>query len=127
MFFIISSGEVMKNIFAFLVAGAALFATLGCGLVSGLEDEAVNVAVGDMKVGIQECDEVIETLTENLNNPDDGIIVKGAKRVALNQFREELRRRLDESQADRQAVADFCREFGKNLATQGSNSNAGQR
>ena len=116
----------MKNIFAFLVAGAMIAMTLGCGLVSGLEDEAVNVAVGDMKVGIQDCDEVIETLAENVNNPDDGIIVKGAKRVALNQFREEVRRRLDESQADRQAVADFCREFGKNLAADSSNSNTGR-
>src|SRR5688572_33488088 len=123
MFFIISSGEVMKNIFSFLIAGSVLFTTLGCGLVGGLEDEAVNVAVGDMKVGIRECDEVIETLNVSLNNPDDGIIVKGAKRVALNQFREELRRRLDQSQADHQAVADFCREFKKNLATENSNSN----
>ena len=113
----------MKNIFAFVVAVAMIAMTLGCGLVSGLEDEAVNVAVGDMKVGIPECDEVIETLTENLNNPDDGIVVKGAKRVALNQFREELRRRLDQSQADPQAVAEFCREFGKNLAADPNNSN----
>jgi len=117
----------MKNIFSFLIAGSVLFTTLGCGLVGGLEDEAVNVAVGDMKVGIRECDEVIETLNESLNNPDDGIIVKGAKRVALNQFREELRRRLDQSQADRQAVADFCREFGKNLSDPAKNTNANRK
>lgn len=127
MFFIISSDEVMKNIFSFVAVGAVLFTTLGCGLVSGLEDEAVNVAVGDMKVGIRECDEVIETLTESLNNPDDGIIVKGAKRVALNQFREELRRRLDQSQTDPAAVADFCREFGKNLADPAKNANANRK
>ena len=123
MFFIISSDDMMKNIFSFFVAGALLFATLGCGLVSGLEDEAVNVAVGDMKVGIQECDQVIETLAGNLNNPDDGVIVKGAKRVALNQFREEVRRRIDQSQSDPQAVAEFCREFGKNLTAGDSNAN----
>ena len=123
MFFIISSGEVMKNIFSFVAAGALLMASMGCGLVSGLEDEAVNVAVGDMKVGIQECDEVIEKLAENLNNPDDGIVVKGAKRVALNQFREEVRRRIDQSRSDPQAVGEFCREFGKNLSSGNSNAN----
>jgi len=127
MFFIISSDVVMKNIFTFVIAVAVLFTTLGCGLVSGLEDEAVNVAVGDKKVGIRECDEVIETFTKNLNNPDDGVIVKGAKRVALNQFREELKRRIDENQADPQAVADFCREFGKNLADSSKETDANRR
>jgi hypothetical protein len=127
MFFIISSYEVMKNIFSFMVAGVVLFTTLGCGLVSGLEDEAVNVAVGDKKVGIRECDEVIETFTKNLNDPDDGVIVKGAKRVALNQFRDELKRRLDENKANPQAVADFCREFGKNLADSSKGTNANRK
>ena len=130
----------MKNFFTFIFAGALLAATLGCGLVSRLQDEttgssnsnktigdkAVDVAVGDTKIGIKECDDVVDILNEQINDPEESFVTKALKRTILNQFRDQLKRSLEENQADKKAVADFCREFRKNLTDPASNSNTKQ-
>lgn len=130
----------MKNFFTFIFAGALLAATLGCGLVSRLQDEttgssnsnktigdkAVDVAVGDTKIGIKECDDVVDILNEQINDPEESFVTKALKRTILNQFRDQLKRSLEENQTDKKAVADFCREFRKNLTDPASNSNTRQ-
>ena len=127
----------MKNFFTIICAGLLLAATLGCGLVSRLQDngsgssnsnktigdKAVDVAVGDTKIGIKECDEVVDILNEQINDPDESFVTKALKRTILNQFRDQLKRSLEENKADKKAVADFCREFKKNLTDPANNSN----
>lgn len=130
----------MKNLFTIIFAGAMLTATLGCGLVSRLQDEttgssnsnktvgdkAVDVAVGDSKIGIKECDDVVDILNEQINGPDESFVTKALKRTILNQFKEQLKQSLEQNNTDKQAVADFCREFKKNLADPANNSNTRQ-
>ena len=130
----------MKNFFTIIFAGVMLSSTLGCGLVSRLQDEttgssnsnktigdkAVDVAVGDTKIGIKECDEVVEILNEQINDPDESFVTKALKRTILNQFRERLKQSLEENKADKQQVAEFCREFKKNL-TDPANNNSNAR
>ena len=130
----------MKNVFTIIFAGALLTATLGCGLVSRLKDEsagssnsnktigdkAVDVAVGDTKIGIKECDEVVEILNEQINDPEESFVTKALKRTILNQFREQLKQSLENNKTDKQQVAEFCREFKKNLADP-ANSNSKAR
>lgn len=129
---------VMKNLSAMVVAGLLLAASLGCGLVSRIQEEAtgssnsnktlgdkaVDVAVGDTKIGIKECDDVVDILNEQINDPDEGVVAKAVKRTLLNQFRDQLKRSLEENKADKQAVAEFCGEFKKNLTDPANNSNA---
>lgn len=128
----------MRNIHTALFALLALAAGLGCGLnpFSGssasetnaskdktIADKAVDTAVGDTKIGIQECDDVVELLNEQINDPDENFVTKAVKRTVLNQFRDQLKRSLEENQADKQAVGEFCAEFKKNLRESISNSN----
>ena len=130
----------MKNFFTIIFAGVMLAATLGCGLVSRLQDEttgssnsnktigdkAVDVAVGDTKIGIKECDDVVDILNEQINDPEESFVTKALKRTILNQFRDQLKQSLENNKADKQAVAEFCREFKKNLSNPANNSNARQ-
>ena len=130
----------MKNVFTIIFAGVLLAATLGCGLVSRLQDEttgssnsnktigdkAVDVAVGDTKIGIKECDDVVDILNEQINDPEESFVTKALKRTILNQFRDQLKQSLENNKADKQAVAEFCREFKKNLSNPANNSNARQ-
>ena len=132
MFFIISSEEMMKNIFALLLATGLLALTLGCGLISRVQDEttgvsdsnrtlsdkAVDATVGDTKVGIKECDDALEMLNEQINDPEESFVTKAVKRTVLNQFREQLKRSLEENNADKKEVADFCSEFRKSMIEQ---------
>ena len=91
-----------------------------------LTDTAVDAAVGEKKIGIAECDEAMELLTAQADNPDDGFVTKAVKKTALNTFRDHVKRSLDESNTDKRELAKFCREFRDNLVDSktAENSNA---
>ena len=128
------SGSLMKKNFipTFAIA-MILIAVLGCGLfdeakktVVGndnsasnsnktLTDKAVDVAVGEKKVGIPECDEVIDILAAEANDPDDNLVTKAIKQTALNQFRDKVKESLEQNKANKTDVAKFCRDFRSNL------------
>ena len=89
-----------------------------------LTDKAVDTAVGERKVGIAECDEAIEILVAQTENPDDNFVTKAIKKTALNTFREQLKKSLEDNKTDKTEVAKFCKEFRDNLADPKSESNA---
>lgn len=128
-----------------------LWAGLGCGLVDrarkaatettqsnsntaslpvninsnkSLTDTAVDAAVGEKKIGIAECDEALELLTAEAEDPDDGFVTKAVKKTALNTFRDHVKRSLDESKSDKKELAKFCREFRDNLGDSKSAENS---
>lgn len=87
-----------------------------------LTETAVDTAVGEKKIGIVECDEALELLTAQANNPDDNFVTKAVKKTALNTFRDKLRQTLEQNQTDKKEVAKFCKEFKDNLS-EPANSN----
>ena len=91
-----------------------------------LTDTAVDAAVGEKKIGIPECDEALEYLTAEAEDPNDGFVTKAVKKTALNTFRDHVKKNLEESKTDTKEVAKFCREFRDNLAESktAENSNA---
>ena len=80
-----------------------------------LTDQAVDTAVGDKKIGIPECDEALELLAAQANDPNDNFVVKAGKRTALNMFREQLKKSLEENKTDKNETAKLCKEFRDNL------------
>lgn len=128
----------MKNWFSVAAVTVLMIVSLGCGgaidgITGGssdnsanksLEDRAVDATVGESKIGIKECDDTIDLLNEQINNPDDNFIVKAAKRTMLNQFRDQLKRSLEENQANKGEVAKFCAEFKKNIVDSATESNS---
>ena len=89
---------------------------------AGLLLATVDATVGEQKVGIPECDEAIEILTAQTNDPDDNFVTKAVKQTALNQFREQLKKSLEDSKTDKKQVAGFCRDFKNNLEKSAANS-----
>lgn len=122
-----------------------LFAGLGCGMIDrarkaavepdanttkievnsnkSLTDTAVDTAVGEKKIGIVECDEALEILTAQANDPNDNFVTKAVKKTALNTFRDHVRKSLEESKTDKKEVAKYCREFRNNLDESASEDN----
>ena len=90
-------------------------ATLPVNSNRTLTDTAVDAAVGEKKIGIAECDEALELLTAQAEDPNDGFVTKAVKKTALNTFRDHLKKNLEESKTDKKEVAKFCREFRDNL------------
>lgn len=132
----------MKNSPLFIAA--LLFLTvvgLGCGVAGrltgspdntanankSLTDKAVDTAVGQSRIGIPECDEAMDVLEEQANNPDDNFVTKALKQTVLNQFREQLKKALEENKGNRAEVAKFCRQFKQNMITNLSNGNTNKQ
>ncbi len=80
-----------------------------------LTDTAVDTAVGEKKIGIVECDEAMDILTAQANDPEDNFVTKAVKKTALNTFRDRVKKSLDDSKTDKKEVAKFCKEFKDNL------------
>jgi hypothetical protein len=122
----------MKNKLVFGLAPILLLATLGCGLIDRVQkeatgptntansnktltDKAVDTAVGDQKIGVPECDEVIDMLTEFANNPDDNFVVKAGKQMFVNKIRESIKQSVEENKSDKVELAKNCNEFKTEL------------
>jgi hypothetical protein len=114
----------MKNKYPLSAALAVLvFSGLGCGFLSGgsgteptgnsnqsVSDRAINSTIGRSNVGIPECDQVLDAIETELNNPDDNFVVKAAKATALNQIKDSIRLKIEEN-ANKADLANMCREF----------------
>lgn len=122
----------MKNNLLLLMI--ILAAGLGCGLsdrvqkaVTGSEsngsnktmtDKAVDTAVGESKIGIPECDEVMDLVQAELDNSDDNFVTKAVKATVLNRIKDGIREGVEKnrntnSRKDEQEMAKTCAEFRK--------------
>jgi len=126
--------KAKQNTVSFLALALLLAVGLGCGFIDQatgpanananktLTDKAVDTAVGQEKIGIPECDEAMDLLTAQANNPDDNFVVKAAKGVVVNKIKETIRRSLDENKTDPVQMAKDCMqakaEFEKYKAEQ---------
>ncbi len=123
----------MKNKLTFFIAAPILLSvTLGCSMLNpfsgskespssssnsrtsdggGSSDESAGIE----KVGIPECDEVIDMLTKEMESPDDGYISRAIKQTVYNSIRESLRKSIEEGKNDPKELAKKCSEFKENL------------
>lgn len=123
----------MKNtILASLALAVLLLTVLGCSSVNPfssekaasnsssssnktLTDKAVDTTVGEEKIGIAECDEAIDIITAEMNNPDDNFIVKAGKAVVLNKIKQSIKDSVEQNKNDKAELAKNCGEFKKEL------------
>src|SRR5580765_4300691 len=124
----------MKNKFANVLACTLLIAVvLGCSSINPFSDkgkgsspsasnkflteEGVDTVVGDETTGVPECDEVMDMIAAEANNPDDGYIVKATKALFLNKIKESIRKSIEESKNNnKNATADLaktCTDYKK--------------
>ncbi len=121
----------MKNKAIITIVGIIFLSMiLGCGfLPSGssessnsqesdnksLTDKAVDTAIGEEKIGIPECDEVVEFFERELNNANDDFVTKAVKGTILNKMKEQFKKSLEENKTDKVELAKSCREFKTQL------------
>jgi hypothetical protein len=122
-----------------------LIAVLGCGFIdevqkevtgsgtsnanSNMTDTAINAAVGEGKVGIPECDQVLDSLAAYVNNPDDNMLMKAGKSYAANRLRKSIKNSIEQNGNDKARIASDCGRFKTELdrfKAQDSNSNSQQ-
>lgn len=122
----------MKNkIVIPLVLTSLLAIGLGCGVsdsvekaVSGtsetnsnsavnktLTDTAIETAVGNEKIGVQECDDLLEDLAAVIQKPDDNYVSKATRQYVLSKIRENIKRSIEENKNDKTRMARECKEY----------------
>ena len=119
----------MKNKSTFIVAVIMLsFVVLGCGIVDrvqrevtgsdsssnsnkSLSDKAVDTAVGESKIGVPECDEVMDLINAEMNNPDDDFVTKAVKATVLNRIKDGIRDSVEQNKTNTAEMAKTCKEF----------------
>jgi hypothetical protein len=74
-----------------------------------LTDKAVDTAVGESKIGVPECDEVMDLINAEMNNPDDNFITKAAKQTILNRIKDGIRDSVEKNKTDKAEMAKTCK------------------
>lgn len=120
----------MQNIHSLAIIGILFIAVFGCSTFSPssesppstlnnsnrtLSDDAVDVAVGDAKIGVPECDQVMDELTAEMNSPDDNFVTKAIKATILNRIKDGIRESVEKNQQDKVEMAKTCKEFKAQL------------
>jgi len=121
----------MKNIFACFVALVILLAiVLGCSSINpladkgksnsnkSLTDKGVDTVVGEGTTGIKECDEVMDMIAAETNNPDDNFVTKAIKATFLNKIKDSIKKAIEENKSNANGTAELaktCTEFKKQL------------
>jgi hypothetical protein len=77
-----------------------------------LPDKAIDTVVGDEKIGIPECDEVLDLLAELAKSPEDeGYLMRTARGVLLNQVRASLKQSIEDNKNDKVELAQDCKDL----------------
>ena len=123
----------MKNKLTFLSAILILLTLiLGCSFYNPLDQSSDSSKNGNSKtsnstngssdsivtpekIGIPECDEVIDFFTEQANSPDDNFVTKAARDYFFNKIRESFKQSIEENKGDKVKMAKECRKFKDQL------------
>lgn len=117
---------------AIIVLAIVLTLGLGCGLVDRIQnetigtntaansnktitDKAVDTTVGEAKIGVAECDEVMDMLAAEANNPEDNFVTKAVKATFLNKIKESIKKSVADNNSNTTDLAKTCREFKAQL------------
>lgn len=122
---------MMKNKLTFLFVIAAMTAmVLGCGGLNPfgdgssssspsnssssnktLTDKGVDTVVGESKIGVPECDAVMDVINAEMNNPDDNFVTKAVKQTILNRIKDQIREAVEKDNNSKEEMAKTCKEM----------------
>lgn len=124
----------MKNKFALLsVILILLISVLGCSFYNplskssadssntavvqdkSLSDKTIDAAVGDEKIGVPECDEVVDFFAAESRSKDDNYLTKATRQYVFNKIREQFKESIKENKDDTAKLAKECKEYKKQL------------
>jgi hypothetical protein len=114
----------MKNSISTLIIGTILLSvSLGCGFASRgqkdskdshdktLTDKGIEIATGNERIGVQECDDLMDSIEEQSRSEDDNYVTKAMKGYFLNKIRESVKKSIEENKNDKVQMAKECKDF----------------
>lgn len=83
-----------------------------------LSDKVIDKTIGEERIGVPECDELLDFFAEQTKTKDDNYIVKATREFYFNKIRENIRKDLEDNKNDpnkKEEMAKNCREYKKQL------------
>jgi hypothetical protein len=131
----------MKNKLNFLIVIAVMFFVIGCSCGrfadfgskdtstdktktsdstsnKSLTDRATDVVTEGEKIGVPECDELMDYFRTKIENENTDFVTKAVLKTLEARFREGIKKSLEENKSNTAETAKFCKEFKKNLDEQ---------
>lgn len=122
----------MKNAVTTIIIGIVILATgLGCSLAGRgaqkdtrdahdktLTDKGIEIATGNERIGVKECDDLMDSIAEQSRSEDDNYVTKAMKGYILNKIRESVKKSIEENKNDKVAMAKECKDFRVQLEKQ---------
>ena len=128
----------MKNIYNFLIVAAIMIFVIGCSCGKltelgskdtptekkttsdpnankTLTDKVTDVATEGEKIGIPECDELMDYFRSKIENEDTDFVTKAFLKTLEARFREGIKKSIEENKSDKAETAKWCKEFKQNL------------
>jgi hypothetical protein len=114
-----NEGIFMKNNISILTAlFLLLIAGFGCSFLDNARsggnssNSTTNSADPNAvaKTGVAECDEFIDLLNKDLNNPNDNFFSRKVKEYAIDLAKESIKKNIEENQGDKQKITQGCKE-----------------
>ncbi len=130
-----------KHLSNLIVVSLLLVCVSGCGLVSrmqktvsesdrskpsgnsqiletkdkSLTDKAIETTVGDEKIGVPECDDLIEYFAEQSKTEDENYLTKATRQYFMNKIRESFKQSIEENKGDKVKMAKECKDYRRQL------------
>ncbi len=76
-----------------------------------LSEKVIDNTLGEEKIGVPECDELLNFFVDQTKTEDDNYMVKAFREYYLNNIRESLRKSIEENKNDPQEMAKECKKL----------------
>ena len=76
-----------------------------------LTDTAIDSAVGNEKIGVHECDDLLEDLAAIVQKPDDNYVAKATRQYVLSKIRVNIKKSVEQNKNDKTQMAKDCKEY----------------
>ena len=81
-------------------------------------EKAVDKTVGEERIGVSECDELLDFFADQTRTKDDNYVVKATREFYFNKIRESIRKDLEENKDNPNKKAEMaknCRDYKAQL------------
>ena len=118
-----------NNLFTLSIIAALLLVVSGCGLISrtqktsdsgspnavnkdkSIADKTIDVAVGDEKIGVPACDELLDFFAQESKSTDENYFTKATRQYFMNKIRENIKQTIEENKDDKAKMAKECKKY----------------
>lgn len=74
-------------------------------------EKGVDTVQGEKKIGVKECDDLLDELEKSNKKEGEDLISEAARRVFVNELREKIRKSIEENKKDAAKQAQECKQY----------------